>query len=161
MDRLIIKVQRQPGSRRIPYVVAEEIAVAYPMIYRDSGRRIGGMFPELESTGRPNRKRFEISVRKGTTARGVETTRSRDRADAAATAAGVKKVCRRLRPQEAVKLAVADEEILKLESDLQRARDRRAAVVREAFARGHVVRLAEMQELASRRDSGERPGGLR
>jgi hypothetical protein len=161
MDRLIIKVQREPGSRHIPYVVAEEIAVVYPMIYRDSGRRIGGVFPELESTGRRNRKRFEIAVRRGTTARGVETTRSRDRADAEATGAGVKKVCRRLRPQEAEKLAVADKEIEKRESDLKEARDRRADIVREAFAKGHVVRLSEMQNLASRHDSGDGSGGLR
>jgi len=148
VERLIVRVHREGGDRRSPFVVAEDISVAYPMIYRDSRRRIGGVFKELESTGRRDRKRFEIAVRKGTTARGAETTRSRDRAEAAATAAGVTKVCRRLRPQEAEKLATADEEIRKLETELKEAKDRRAEVVKEAFAKGHIVRLREMHNLA-------------
>lgn len=149
MERFIVKTQREPGDKRSPYVVADEIAVMHPMIYRDSGRRIGGVFTELEATGRHNKTRFEIAVRKGRTARGVESSRSRDRAEADATAAGIKRVCRRLRPQEATRIAAIDDEIATIETDLREAKDRRVKVVREAFAKGHVVRLAEMRAWAS------------
>lgn len=149
MEQFVIKRNRPRGDRRSPYVVAEEIGVKHPEIHRDTGRRIGGLVPIVESTGRRDRKRLELEVLRGTTARGGEPSRSRDRVDTDASGAGVKRVCRRLRPQEAERLAAIDGEIAEIEADLRAARDRRESLVREAFAKGHVVRLAQMLRLAA------------
>lgn len=88
-------------------------------------------------------------MRKGTTARGVESARSRDQARAQATAAGIKKVCRRLRPQEAEGIDSIDTEIAELERRIAEAWDRRQEAVREAWSRANVVRLAEFEALAA------------
>jgi hypothetical protein len=67
MGRYLIKVHRERADKRSPYVIAQEIGVMHPLIYRDAGK-VGGVFPRLEPTGRRNRKALEIVVRKGTTA---------------------------------------------------------------------------------------------
>lgn len=156
MDRFLIRTYQPRGAKRSPYVVAEEIAVMFPVIYRKSGRQstIGGIpINRQESTGRRDRKRLDIVVRKGTTARGIESSRSRDRAQAAATAAGVKQVIRQLRPQEAAMIDEADKEIAELEEQLAFARDNRAEIVRNAWGKAHVVRLADMRERAENHEA--------
>lgn len=149
--RFLIRTFQPRGAKRSPYVVAEEIAVMFPVIFKKAGRQstIGGIpINRMESTGRRDRKRLDILVRKGTTARGIESSRSRDRTQAAATAAGVKQVIRQLRPQEAEMIDAADAEIAELEEQLRFARDNRAEIVRNAWGKAHVVRLAEMRERA-------------
>ncbi|MBS1895599.1 MAG: hypothetical protein JST59_30230 [Actinobacteria bacterium] len=111
----------------------------------------------MASTERRDRAVFEVIVREGTTARGFESTRSRDQARAQASAAGIKKVCRRPRPQEAARIVAIDTEIAELEGRIEEARDRRQEAVREAWARGNVVRLAEFEELARRSLPGPSP----
>ena len=152
MTRVLVRAFRQRGDRRSPYILAEEIIVQHPMIFRQAGRQstIGGIpIRRMESTGRRDAKVFEVIVRKGTTARGIESARSRDQARARATAAGIKKVCRRLRPQEAERIDSIDAEIAVLESRIAEARDRREKAVREAWAKANVVRLAEFEERAA------------
>lgn len=151
MERFLVRTYVPRNFKRSPYVVAEEIAVMHPAIFRKAGPQhtVGGLpINRLEATGRVDSKRFDIVVRKGTTARGVESSRSRDRAVAPATAAGVKKVIRVLRDQEAEKLDAIDERIEDLERQVDEARRERVEIVREAWAKGNVVRLAEMEERA-------------
>jgi hypothetical protein len=156
--RFLVRVHRDHGDRRSPYILAEEIAVAHPLIFREVGR-VGGLFPRLESTGRRDSRRLDVRVLKGTSARGVETSRGRDAVESAASAAGVKKVCRRLREREAAQLEAVDAEIARLEEQLAAARGRREKAVRSAWTKANVVRLAEMEELARRQERrGTRQG---
>jgi hypothetical protein len=159
MSRYLIRVHRGRGDKRSPYVVADEIAVCHPVIFRRAGRQstIGGIpINRMESTGRRNRRQVRIIVREGTTARGFQTARNRDAVETEATAVGVKRVCRLLRDQEAAEIAEIDAEIAELEELVGKARDRRADSVRRAWGRAGVVRLAEIEERA-RRDEAERP----
>jgi hypothetical protein len=152
MSRLLVRVHRRRGDRRSPYLLAEEIIVQHPMIFRQKGRQsaVAGIpIRRMESTGRRDASVLDVVVVEGTTARGFGAARSRDRAQARATAAGVKKVCRRLRPREADRIDSLDAEIAALESEIAAARDRREEAVREAWAKANVVRLAEFEERAS------------
>lgn len=146
MTEFLVRVYRDRVDKRSPYIVAEQINVRNPVLLKATGNVIGGLFKEVESTGRRNRKRLSISVVSGTTARGSKVSPRREQVEAAATAAGVKQVCRRLRPQEAEAIARADRRIAQLEGDLRRARDGREQDVKAAWAKAHVVRLAEMQD---------------
>lgn len=157
MTRLLVRVRRPRGDGRSPYVIAEEITVQHPVIFRQEGRQstIGGIpIRRMESTGRRDRTVFEVIVCEGTTARGFETARSRDQARAQASAAGIKRVCRRLRPREAGRIEAIDAEIAGLEGRIAEARDRRQEAVREAWGRADVVRLAEFEERARRLEAG-------
>jgi hypothetical protein len=163
MTRLLVRVHRRRGDRRSPYVLAEEIIVQHPMIFRQAGRQttIGGIpIRRMKSTGRRDRRVFEVVVRKGTTARGFASASSRDQARAQASAAGIKKVCRRLRHREAERIASIDAEIAELERQIAEARDRREEAVREAWARADVVRLAEFEALARRRETDISEGAV-
>jgi hypothetical protein len=156
MTRLLVRVPRRRGDERSPYLLAEEVIVQHPMIFRQAGRQstIGGIpIRRMESTGRRDPKVFEVIVRKGTTARSFGSARSRDQARAQASAAGIKKVCRRLRAREAERIDSIDAEIAALEREIARARDRREEAVREAWARANVVRLAEFEERAAQADA--------
>ena len=156
MSRLLVRADRRRGDRRPPYLLAEEIVVEHPMIFRRAGRQstIGGIpITRMESTGRRDPKVFDVIVTTGTTARGDGSVRSRDRARARATAAGIKKVCRQLRPREAERIDSIDAEIAVLEGRIAEARDRRETVVREAWRKANVVRLAEFEERAARFES--------
>lgn len=159
MLRYIVKAYRESGNKRSPYVVAEELTVHHPPILRAKGKPIGGLFQEVEGTGRFNRKRFRVAVSKGTTARGIEVSRGRELNDADATAAGVKKVVRVLRDQEAEKLDAIDTRIEDLERQVDEARAERVEIVREAWAKGNVVRLAEMEQRAEDYQAGLKGGG--
>ena len=160
MTRLLVRVRRPPGDGRSPYVVADEVIVQHPLIFRKAGRQstVGGIpIRRMESTGRRDRSVFDVVVVRGTTARGIETARPRDRASAQASAAGIKKVCRRLRPQEAGRIEAIDAEIAELEGRIAAARDRLQEAVREAWGRANVVRLAEFEELARHHEVGPAP----
>ncbi len=97
--------------------------------------RLAGMaFREVESTG-INRSVLHIAT--GSAGKIVH-----------ATAAGVKEVVRRIRDREAVVLDELDIDIADLENRLSRMRQRRRDALRDAFNRGHVVRLAEVVAVA-------------
>lgn len=146
MLRYIFKAYREPGHPRSPYIVAEEFSAHHPPILRAQGQPLAGLFQEVEGTGRFDRKRFRVSVTKGTTARGIEVSRGRELNDAEATAAGVKKVVRVLRDQESEKLDAIDHRIEDLERQVDEARAERVEIVREAWAKGNVVRLSELEQ---------------
>lgn len=61
------------------------------------------------------------------------------------SAAGVKAVVRRIRPEEAAAIAACDARIARLEEDLRKSREIRAEAVQVAWGKAHVVRLAEIE----------------
>lgn len=61
-----------------------------------------------------------------------------------ATAAGVKSVVRRLRPQEAELIAEVDDDIKDLQQQIGVLRKKRDALVAVAWTRGHTVHLKEV-----------------
>lgn len=61
-----------------------------------------------------------------------------------ATAAGVKARARRIRPEEAATIDQLDQELRGLEWAMGELRRRRSEAVREAWSKGHVVRLNEV-----------------
>lgn len=67
---------------------------------------------------------------------------------ASATAAGIKKVLRRVRPQERATLDRIDNRIVDLQRELAAARTKRKAVLAEAWRNGHVVRLNEVRPVS-------------
>jgi hypothetical protein len=132
-DRHIIRVRRERDDPRSPYLLAEEITVEHPIIFRPSGA--SGPFLVMESTGRRNRRRIEIVVLAGTSARGLEVARNRERVEADATAAGVKRACRLLRPREAARV----DELSQAERRLTELRSAREVAVRAAWSKANVV----------------------
>ncbi len=63
------------------------------------------------------------------------------------TAADVKAVVRRIRPEEREKLAEVDARIAALQQQIADLREQRIALVRDAWTRAHVVRLSEVEAL--------------
>jgi cell division protein FtsB len=98
---------------------------------------VGGMlFQESVRTGKIDKNTFEFL--------GVKNHGFRF----AATAAGVKAVLRRLRPQEASRLNEIDAEVELLKARIKELGQERQLVLREAFERGHVVTVAELRQAA-------------
>lgn len=65
------------------------------------------------------------------------------------SAAGVKRTVRRLRPQEAEQIDLIDARIAEHEAAITELRARRTDLVRDAWSKANVVRLAEIEELIS------------
>lgn len=101
-------------------------------INRPTGRTIGGLFNVVERTGKYDTSHIQIGV--------ADHSRS-----VPYTAAGVKTVIRRVREQEATAIQEAECAIVRLTAELEAARGALKAAQAEAFARGNVVRLAEVE----------------
>lgn len=107
-------------------------------INRPTGKTLGGMFNVVEGTGKHDTKRVQIGV--------AGHSRS-----VPYTAAGIKTVLRRVRPQEAGAIAEAECTIERLTAELEAARASLKSAQAEAFARGNVVRLAEVEAVVTNR----------
>ena len=107
-------------------------------IHRPTGKTLGGMFNVVERTGRYDTARVQIGV--GGHTRSVPYT-----------AAGIKTVLRRVRPQEAAAISAAEDTITRLTAELEAARTALKAAQAAAFAHGNVVRLAEVADVVTRR----------
>jgi hypothetical protein len=150
MSRYLIKAGiRRRGRNSV--AVAEELSVEHPAIFRRTKVRDTPIGPigRLESTGRRDRGRFRFVVRKGTVGTGAQTSRSRHQAEAGASAAETKKVIRSLRPRDAEKIDRIDRELAAIEASRKELCERRDAAVREAFSKGHVVRVSALEEMAA------------
>lgn len=145
--RFLVKAGvRSRGKNSV--VVADEIGVFHPIIFRVAGT-VGGVFNEMKSTGKRDQEKFEITVREGTLGTGLKTSRSHNRAHADATAASAKKVIRQLRPQEEEKLDAIDAARRDLYAKLEALGTERDELIREAFSKGNVVRVAELEQMAA------------
>jgi len=105
-------------------------AVRHPTISKPSGKRIDipgiGSMGISVSTGRVDKDRLELWTD------GIILV-------VAATHDEIKKKIRRLRPEEAAQLDAIDAEFATL-------REKRAALLKEAWARGHTVTVKELVE---------------
>lgn len=110
------------GVRLIPSFSASYGEITKP------GERMGA-FELHVGTGRYDRSRLNFYYA-GTGRTGIP-----------ATADGVRKFIRRIRPQELARLAEIDAQIAELERQ-------RNSLVKEAWAKGHVVTLTEVKEKA-------------
>jgi hypothetical protein len=116
-----------------PLAQGDTLPIIYARKQQSKGRKtIGGIsFNEIENVG------IDKSQIQWTPPKMSAVTKT------AATAEGVKSVCRRLRQQEAAELDAIDAEIADLHEKLKDAKARRMAAMRKAFNNGNVVRLAE------------------
>lgn len=132
-------------------VQVEAVDVEHPehmKVVRDMG-----FAREIAGTGRYDHRSLSISAyREGgiRNARGVDSsghvfTRTESSAD------GVRKVLRRLRPQEAARLDEIDDDILLAVAHLHTLRQTRKEIVDEAWKRAHVVRLNEITARITKR----------
>jgi hypothetical protein len=149
MARFLIKAGRRPRGRN-SVIVATELNVQHPIKYRRAEERDTpiGRIRRLESTGKRDSRRFHFSVAKGTFGTGNSTSEHRCQTESSATAAGVKKVVRVLRPQEEEKLDALDRRRRELLDRLDEVESDRDELVREAFSKGHVVRISDLEEMA-------------
>jgi len=153
VTRFLVKAGFRPRGRN-SVVVADDLMVEHPVKFRRKGQRNSplGLITEMESTGKRDPGRFKFVVREGTLGTGREAPRSRSQTEAPATAAETKKVIRVLRPQEEEKIAVLDKLREDLRAKLAAAETERDELVREAFSRGNVVRLSELEAMAEEED---------
>lgn len=125
------------GSRHLQQ--AETLRVTHPKVmeFKDKGG-----YREAIDTGRVLTK--ELEIRGGA---------HHDVTRLARTAAAVKSVVRRLRPEEAAVLDEIDTEIAAVTARLKELRSQRAAAVQAAWTKAHVVRLAEVEALIPTEDT--------
>ena len=149
---LIVKRENLGPKMRTPYDVSDRFYVQgepasdgptpihcwHMEIRRPTGKTLGGMFNIVEGTGRFDTTRVQVGV--GGHTRSVPYT-----------AAGIKTVLRRVRAQEAQAITDAEQEIERLTTALEAARCALKAAQAEAFARGNVVRLAEVEAVVTTR----------
>lgn len=153
MTRYLVKAgPRRRGRNSV--VIADELMVEHPIQFRLAGSRQTpiGRVGRLESTGKRDSRRFRFIVREGTLGTGVKTSRSRAQAESSTSAAEVKKVVRALRPQEEEKLDAIDQQRHELHEQLDALEAQRDELVRSAFSKGNVVRVAELEEMAAEED---------
>lgn len=135
-------------------VVATELMVEHPVEFRRVETRKSpiGNIGRSESTGKRDTRRFRYIVREGTFGTGSKTSRSRCQTESPTSAAGTKKVVRVLRYQEEQKLDAIDKERRELYEQIEELENKRDELVREAFSKGHVVRVAALEERAAEED---------
>lgn len=106
---------------------------------------------EVEGTGNADKSRLSFG-RYGSDAVRSTGLNGRDPQYHAipANAAGVKSTIRQMRPQELERVAAVDEKIDALKKQIADLREERDAIVREAWSKGHAVRLADCKAIADR-----------
>lgn len=137
---------RAPAARRGRDVrVADELRVRWGRKTKEVSVRDSpiGRIRQVTDAGVDHRTLVVL----GRTRDGREGTR----AWGPATAAGLKRIVRHLRPAEAARLADLDAGIAAMEAQLREARETRQALLQEAFTKGHVVTLAEAKALVDTR----------
>jgi hypothetical protein len=130
-----------PKRGRNSVLTADDLQVQFGRKFKPTGRQIGGLFTEVTGAG-VHRKRFELYPPDGRTGDGRPAHPPWARNEAAATGADVKRVIRRLRPQEAEQLAAIDvrlEEAKRVLDEIRDERDEAPQGLRQG-TRGHGLR---------------------
>jgi len=147
-----------PKRGRNSVLTTDDLQVRFRHKVKATGRQIGGLFTEVTDAG-IDRKHLELHSRDGRAGDGRPAHASWARNEAGATGAAVKRILRRLRPQEAEQLAAIDARLEQAKRALAEIRGERDEAVRRAFAKGHVVTVSELTEMAEhheRRPSDQR-----
>lgn len=145
---------RQPAFGREParYAIAETFRAKHPDILRPAKRQPYPDFARLvESTGRQDHGKIELRVTGADVSFPVGATVPR-------TAAGVKTALRRVREQETAIVEAAEARVAAAQRELQEAKQALAAAKAEAFQKGHVVRLQEVEAVIAEREAARQVG---
>lgn len=132
-------------ERHNRYVQADEVTAVREEVTRAARRQpmsdLG--FTVIEGTGRYRTDVLRLLIKDCRRAAGQKYGMLRPLIHR--SAAGVKGTLRRLRPEEAERLDALDARIEEAENALTLLRVERRDTVREAWAKAHVVRLAEVE----------------
>lgn len=145
----ILRTMTRPlrGPAKPRHFVSPALSVSQIDEHRPTGRNLGGMFTEVESTGRKVAGIIRVRTTEGTL--DGHGHRREHGTHLKTNAAAVKKELRRVRAEELALIATADAEVEAAEAALKEARSRRAALVAEAWTKAHVVTVKELQEALS------------
>lgn len=147
---ILVRVKtRGPGS--VASIPDEQLRVRHVVLHKPTGRRIGGVFTEVERAG-VDSKRVELTAKeRGSWRRGNGGDLSSPYPRFAVS--DTRNHVRRLREQESEALMLLDSEIMALQERIRHLRGERDRAVRQAFSRGHKVTQAELVKRA--REAGD------
>lgn len=142
----IVRRAGRDGATR--YVQVGRLVARRVEINKPTGKTLGGLFTEVKGTGRYRPDVLCLHATRDETVDGFGR-RAYDglREHVGRSAAGVKAVVRRIRPQEAAELARIDEDIAEVQERLETLRRQRREALASAWQRAHVVRLADVEAL--------------
>lgn len=149
-------VRRAPRNGvKVQHVIGTELYVGQVEQTRATGRSIGGMFREVESTGKMVAGVLRVRLQ-GVSGHGQK----RDHGELVRTTpVEVKKLIRRVRPDELALLAEHDRRIEQIEAELKAARAARAETAAEAWVKAHVVTVKELDAIAEASRAARSRGG--
>lgn len=147
-DRPFIVRRAPQNGSKVRHYISYGLHVSRVDETRATGRNLGGLFREVESTGRKVKGILRIQTKDRLTLDGHGHQRSHSEHLRTAPAENVKKVIRRVRPEELTAIAEIDEVIAGLEERLKATRAARADLVATAWTKGHAVTVKELEELA-------------
>lgn len=149
-------VRRPPrNGLKVQHVIGTELYVGQVEQTRSTGRSIGGMFREVESTGKMVAGVLRVRLQ-GLSGHGQK----RDHGELVKTTpVEVKKFIRRVRAEELALLAEHDQRIDEIEQQLKAARAARAETAAEAWVRAHVVTVKELDAIAAASAAAKSRGG--
>lgn len=141
-------VRRAPrNGAKVAHYTTDVLHVREVDETRSTGRNLGGLFREIENTGRKIKGVLRVS-----TGRGALDGRGQTREHSLhvhTTPVEVKKQVRRVRPEENDLLIAKDADILFAETVLKTLRSERAELAATAWAKAHVVTVKELETLAA------------
>lgn len=141
-------VRRAPRNGvKVMHYITDVLHVREVDETRSTGRSIGGMFREIENTGRKIKGILRVSTGRGATD-GRGQTREHN-LHVHTNPVEVKKQVRRVRPEENYLLIAKDADILLAEAALKHLRTERAELAATAWAKAHVVTVKELETLAA------------
>jgi len=138
---------RRDNKNRLRLYTALDFAASEVETQRDTGKTIGS-FRVVEGTGKASTG--SIRVRSEGACKSGFGNKQSFSIHARRTAAGIKDVIRRVRPEEEAVINDIDEKIERLEAEIINLKVDRRAAVAEAWSKAHVVRLAEVEAVATK-----------
>ncbi len=130
-----------PKRGRGSVISTEDLQVSFARRYRP--KRDLGFATEVEPAG-IDRKRLDLHAREALRGDGSKAYDSWARNCCEASAAALKRLLRRLRPQDTEEIRELDERLAAKWGELEELQSCRDEAVRRAFSKGHVVTLAEV-----------------
>lgn len=145
-------VRRAPQQgRKVRHYLTPRLNVSQIDENRATGRTLGGLFREVESTGRKIKGVLRIRTAEADTVDG-HGCRANHGDHVRTNPEAVKALVRRVRPEELAAIAEQDTVIAGIEAELTAARAVRAELTAEAWRKAHVVTVKELETLAGMRD---------
>lgn len=144
-------IAKDPGRRTATLYTGEELTARFPRKSRATGRRIGGLFVEMEDAG-IDRSRLTLTLTGNVAEHNGRRVSDRGHrlTPVRSTAAEVGKVVRVIRPEDEGLLAAKDMEIAAVLEQLQALRVERKALAVEVWGRAErMPTVGDLMEQAS------------